>query len=104
MAPDGSLKPVGMFLAPLTSETRAQFNISSNASGVLVENVVPGSNADESGIQAGDVIERVAGKSVSMPDQVASSIHNAEHESKQAVSMYIMRNGQTSYVGLQLEA
>jgi S1-C subfamily serine protease len=70
----------------------------------MVGQVTPGSNADESGVQAGDVIERVAGQAVSSPEQVASAIHAAEHQNKQAVSLLVMRDGVTSYLGLQLAA
>jgi serine protease Do len=73
-------------------------------SGVLVGQVAPGSNADQSGVEAGDVIERVAGNAVSSPDQVASAIKTAERQKKEAISLLVMRNGVASYLGLQLEA
>jgi serine protease Do len=98
------MKPVGMSLEALTPDARSQLNLAPNAGGVLVGQVTPGSNADESGVQPGDVIERVAGHAVSNPDQVADAIHVAEHEKKQAISLLVMRDGVTSYLGLQLAA
>jgi serine protease Do len=101
---DEGMKPVGMALQALTPDARSQLNVAPTVGGVLVGQVTPGSNADESGVQAGDIIERVAGNAVNTPDQVASAIHAAEHQKKQAISMLVMRNGVTSYLGLQLEA
>ena len=100
-APD-EMKPVGMTLAPLTSDTRDQYDIGSSVSGVLVQNVTPGSNADESGVQAGDVIERVGSGAVHSPGDVASAIQIAEKAKKPAISVLVSRNGVTSYLGLQL--
>ena len=101
---DGDAKPVGLSLEPLTADNRDQLNLPPTVSGVLVGQVTPGSNADESGVEAGDIIERVAGNRVTTPGQVADSIHAAQRQKKQAISLLVMRNGVTSYLGLQLEA
>ena len=95
-------KPVGMALEPLTSDMRDQLNLKPSTQGVVVGQVTEGSRADESGIQAGDVIERVAGTPVSTPAQVADAIHAAEHAKKDALPLLVMRDGVTSYLGLQL--
>jgi serine protease Do len=100
---DGT-KPVGMSLEPLNSDTREQLNLPPATNGVLVAQVTPGSDADESGVQAGDVIERVGGTTVDTPDQVASAIHAAQRQKKPAVSVLVNRNGVNAFLGLQLEA
>jgi serine protease Do len=97
-------KPVGMSLAALTPDMRDQLNLAPGTSGVVVAQVTPGSNADESGVQAGDIIQRVGGEPVRSPDQVANAIHAAQHNKKDAISMQVMRNGVSSYLGLQLQA
>ena len=97
-------KPVGLALQPLNNDTREQLGIGSDVHGVVVGQVTPGSNADESGVQSGDVIERVGGQSVASPSDVASAIHAAERQKKEAVSLLVMRNGVSAYVGLQLPA
>ncbi|MGZ5929997.1 MAG: DegQ family serine endoprotease [Rhizomicrobium sp.] len=103
-ADDGGAKPVGMSLEPLTPDAREQYNLPPGANGVLVAQVTPGSNADDSGVEAGDVIERVGGRTVSSPDQVADAIHAAQREKKPAVAMLVRRNGTQSYLGLELQA
>jgi S1-C subfamily serine protease len=69
-----------------------------------VGEVSPGSPADESGIQTGDVIERVGGSAVHTPEQVVGAIQAARQQKKQAVSLLVRRDGVTSYFGLQLES
>lgn len=102
-AGDGGAK-VGLSLEPLTPDVRDQLNLPASSSGVLVGEVSPGSPAEESGIQAGDVIVRVANSEVRTPDQVANAIHAAQQQKKQALSLLVMRDGRTSYLGLQLES
>jgi len=94
--------PVGMSLEPLTPDARDQLNLSPAIKGVVVADVTQGSRADESGVQAGDVIERVGGNAVSTPAQVADAIRTAEQQKKQAVALLVMRNGSSAYLGLQL--
>ena len=93
-----------MSLEPLNSDAREQLNLPPATNGVLVAQVTPGSDADESGVQAGDVIERVGGATVDTPDQVASAIHAAQRQKKPAISVLVNRNGVNAFLGLQLEA
>ena len=44
---------------PLDEETRAQYNLGTKASGVVVANVQTGSPAEQAGLQRGDVIQEV---------------------------------------------
>jgi serine protease Do len=94
--------PVGMALAPLTPEMRDQLNVGADVGGVVVSRVTPGSKADDSGVQAGDIIQRVAGHPVSSPAEAADQIHAAERQNKPAIPLLVMRNGVSSYLGLQL--
>ena len=50
------------------------------------------------------LIERVAGAAVRSPSEVADAIHAAQRQKKQAVSLLVLRDGVTSYLGLQLQA
>jgi serine protease Do len=95
-------RPVGMSLQPLTPDMRSQLNIGPSTAGVLVARVTPGSKAEESGIQAGDIIQRVGANKVASPAEVASAIRAAEQQKKEAITLLVNRNGVTSYLGLQL--
>ncbi len=94
--------PVGLSLETLTPNTRSQLDLGPGVKGVVVASVTDGSRADESGIQAGDVIERVGQTAVSTPQEVASAIHSAEQQKKAAIPLLVMRDGAAAYVGLQL--
>jgi serine protease Do len=100
--PAAQESPVGLSLRELTPDVREQLNLGADTRGVLVNEVTDGSRADESGFQAGDVIQRVAGKSVSTPSEVADAIHAAEREKRAAVPVLVMREGHSAFVGLQL--
>jgi serine protease Do len=94
----------GMSLSTLTPDVREQLNLPPTANGVLVGEVQPGSPADESGIQPGDVIARVANKEVHTPEQIADAISVAEQQRRQALPLLVMRDGVPSYLGLQLQS
>jgi serine protease Do len=99
---NGGEKPVGMALEPLTPDMRSQLNLKPSTNGVVVGQVTDGSQADESGVQAGDVIERVGDKPMSSPAEVADAIHAAQRRKEGAVPLLVTRDGVTSYLGLQL--
>jgi serine protease Do len=99
-APDGT--PVGMALAPLTPKERGDLGLAPTVSGVVVAQVMPGSHAADSGIQPGDIIERVGDAAVATPAEAASALHKAEHAKKTAVPLLVMRNGATYFLALQL--
>ena len=61
-SPNGRVEdgaPVGMAFAPLTQDEQQQLGLDSSVKGVVVAQVTPGSRAEESGVQSGDVIVRV---------------------------------------------
>jgi serine protease Do len=93
---------VGLQLAPLSQERRQQLGLDAPG-GVLVSNVTPGSPADQSGLQAGDVILGIGGRSVGSPDEAASRIHAAESSNRQALPVLVMRDGTTAYLALDLK-
>jgi serine protease Do len=93
---------VGMALAPLTGDRRSELGLGPSATGVVVTRVVPGSPADESGVQPGDVVVRVGSTDVATPREVVAKIHAAERAKKEAIPMLVMRNGTTYYVALEL--
>lgn len=94
--------PVGMALTSLTQDAQQQLGLGSSVKGAVVAQVTPGSKADESGVQSGDVIVRVGNQAVTSPADVVAKIHAAEHDKKEAVPLLVMRDGTTYYLALQL--
>ncbi len=94
--------PVGMALTALTHDEQLQLGLNPSVKGVVVAQVTPGSKADESGVQSGDVIVRVGNQVVTSPAEASAKIRAAEQDKKQAVPLLVMRDGTTYYLALQL--
>ena len=94
---------IGLALAPLTDNARSQLGLDKDIKGAVVARVAPGSVAEKSGIQPGDVIVKVGDKSVTSPDDAVAKIHAAEAGKKQAVALLVMRRGTTYYLALPLD-
>jgi serine protease Do len=91
-----------MALTSLTQDAQQQLGLGSSVKGAVVAQVTPGSKAEESGVQSGDVIVRVGNQVVTSPSDVVAKIHAAEHDKKEAVPLLVMRDGTTYYLALQL--
>jgi serine protease Do len=70
--PSGKL---GMAVSDLTPDARQQANVPDQVHGVVVQNVRPGSPADDAGIQPGDVILEVNRKPADSASQFADEVH-----------------------------
>ncbi len=92
---------VGVALAPLTPELRGQLDLPAHTSGVVVATVQPGSPADEAGIREGDVIIGVGSKTITSPGEAANAIHAAVRNDH-AVALRILRDGQTTFVAVDM--
>src|ERR1017187_6516825 len=62
---------LGLAVSNLTAEARQHFDVPEQVHGVIVENVRPGSSADEAGIQPGDIIVEVNRKPAESASQFA---------------------------------
>jgi serine protease Do len=95
--PEGEL---GLALAELNDQTRAQFRLADDAEGVLVVRVEPGSAAADKGIQAGDIIKMVGNSEVSSPDQVVAGVKAAAKKERKSVLLLVERNGADRFVAV----
>jgi len=91
---------VGVALAPLSPQLRDQLDVPNGTNGAVVRQVEPGSPAEQAGIQAGDVIVSVSGKKVSSPSEAANAIRGASKD--HALALRIIRNGESRFVGVDL--
>jgi serine protease Do len=94
--------PVGMALTALTRDEQQQLGLDPSVRGVVVAQVTPGSKAEESGVQSGDVIVRVGNQVVTSPAEASAKIKAAEQDKKEAVPLLVVRDGTTYYLALQL--
>jgi serine protease Do len=86
---------LGLAVGDLTQDARQQANVPEQVHGVLVENVRPGSPADDAGIQPGDVIVEVNRKPATSASQFASQVH--QDEEGHDLLMLVWSKGNASY-------
>jgi len=94
--------PVGLALAPLDQDAREHLDLDPSVKGAVVTEVTPGSRADDSGVQSGDVIVRVGNQPVTTPAEASAKIRAAQREKKEALPLMVMRNGTTYFLALKL--
>ncbi len=92
--PTAARASLGVNLAQMTPDVirRLGFKLPKNAKGVLVAGIVPNSRASESGLQLGDIIEQVNGRTVQSPDEVVSARGDAPD---QPITLTVNRGGRT---------
>jgi serine protease Do len=71
----GKTGKLGLAVDDLTQDARQQLNIPSQVNGAVVQNVRPGSAAEDAGLAPGDVIVEVNRQSVSNAQQFVNDVH-----------------------------
>jgi serine protease Do len=93
-----------MTIAELDDETREQFGIGAEVSGVVVTEVADGSAAGERGISAGDVITEIAQESVSTPQEVVDRIAALKSQGRRnALLMLASKTGELRFVTIRMD-
>lgn len=87
---------LGLALRPLTPDERRQADIASADQGLLIEEV--GGAAEKAGVQAGDVLLAVNGRSIQSIEQVRDSLKNKPKQ----IALLVMRDGNRIFVPVQL--
>lgn len=95
---------LGMKISELNDDTRSNFEIAADVSGVVVTEVAPGSAAAERGIVAGEVITEIAQESVSSPQQVVDRIQTLKEQGrKNALLMLASKTGELRFVTVRMD-
>jgi serine protease Do len=94
---------IGLALAPLSPDLRNQLDVPDGTHGVVVRRVMPGSPADDAGLQAGDVIVSVGTHAVNSPEQAVREMRSALNGKDHALALRVIRNGQPVFVGVNLD-
>jgi serine protease Do len=88
----------GMTVQPLTPELAERFELSRGTKGVVITGVDPEGAAAETGLQPGDVIQKVNGTDITSTAELRDSLAKAT-DSKPAL-LLVSREGQTRFVTL----
>ena len=94
-APGASRGKLGLTVDDLTPGVRQQYNIPDTVKGAAIEDVRPGSPADDAGLAAGDIILEVDRKPVEDAESCVSAIHAAP--AGKDVLLLVWANGGTTY-------
>ena len=71
---------------------------------MVIAELDPDGRAAAQGLQIGDVIEEVDGKSVTAPREVEEQLSAAEEAGRSAVVLLLRRGGEPMFFGLRLES
>ena len=85
----------GLGLTDVTPDVRQEMQLNSNVRGAVVERVVPGSSADDAGLQRGDVITEVNRKPVGSASDVQKAL--ADIPKGQDALVLIWSNGGSTF-------
>ncbi len=88
----------GLRVRELAADEKANAKVQS---GVVVTDVADGSAADEAGIQQGDIIEQVGGKTVTTAASLTRMLKDAKASRKHA-ALLVYRDGRAQFVPLSL--
>jgi serine protease Do len=88
----------GVTVENLTPDTAQQLKIPASTKGVVVDQVSPGSRADNAGLQAGDVIQQVNHQSVSNMREYSRAVGASKKD--EPVLLLVNRNGETMFLAV----
>ncbi len=94
---------LGMDLAPLTSEMRMDLGLPSDMNGLIVRDVVPGSDAEAKGLLAGDLITEAGQQPVSTLTEFQERIEEAREAGRRTILLMVRRGEDPRFVALSLE-
>ena len=87
---------LGIAVSDLTPDVRQQLNVPDGVHGVAIENVRPGSPADDAGLAPGEVILQVDRKPVENADSFTSEIHSVPAD--KSVLLFVWSKDGTVYL------
>ena len=93
---------LGLVLAPIPPEARAELQLGPDQGGVLVRRVMPNGPAAAKGIREGDVILAVQDQTVREPEDVQKAVRAAHQAGTKAVRVLVLRDGDPRYVAIPL--
>jgi serine protease Do len=100
-----SANAAGLGLSSLTPEAKRAYNIGDNVSnGAVITKVDPESDAAEKGLQPGDVVLKIGGRTVRSPADFQTGVAEAKKGGRKSVLLLVARGqGGTAFVAIDIE-
>jgi serine protease Do len=96
-------RALGLSLSPLSPELGRAANLPPTAHGVIITAVDPNSDANEKGLQRGDLIVSVNNQAVSTPAQVIAAVDAARKAGRSSVLLLVKRGtAPEAFVGVDI--
>ncbi len=96
------IESVGLTLKPMNNTIRSEFGIPSSVHGVFISNVIPGSEAEKKGLQAGMIIIDVNQQPVKQPEEIQEIIISQQKNKKRTILLFVEKAGNKEFIGLSL--
>lgn len=91
---------LGIYMQELETQLAKSLGLPANTKGVVLRKIGPGSPADKAGLQPGDVIQKVDGKTVATSKEVQDLVR--KHKVGDTINMLVLREGQLSAVDVKI--
>ena len=102
-APQGPVRILAMELVELTDQMRAEMELRADLSGLLIRDVEPGSDADNKGIRAGDVITEAGQEPVATIAEFEAQLETAREAGRRNLLVMVRRGDDPRFVALALD-
>ena len=103
-AENEALETLGLSLSAVSPELRAQYDLPSRSTGVLITRVLPGTAAEEKGLRPGELIVEVGQEPVETPADVSQRLRDAREAGRNSILLLIDREGDLRFVALRVDA
>ena len=99
----GKVPSLGLELGSITPELRERFELGETTNGVVVTSVDPEGSAAEKGLTPGDVIVEVDQDEVTLPEDVAEKVLEAQKEGYRVITLLVYRQGDFRWVAVRID-
>jgi serine protease Do len=94
---------LGMKLGALDDETRSHLGLPADLHGAVVLGVKAGSDANDKGLKAGDIIVRAGDGAINAPGDVSAAVVRAKKAGQTSILLGVHRGGHTVFLPLKIE-
>ncbi len=93
---------IGLNVATLSEEMREELGLPDDVQGLVVEDVAPGSDAEDKGVMPGDIITQASQHAVTTPADLAERVEAAREAGRDSILLLIRRGGEPRFVAVSI--